>query len=347
MKPRHYSTGEHAAVRHGDCVEGLKALAPRTVDLIVTSPPYPGMGMSYGDRYSETDYVEFSRAWLTEAARVLTDTGSIWINVGYMKRKDGTRVPLPYLLWPIIESLGLVLQEEIVWAKPNRGTPASTRFTSRSERWLFVTKAAKGHTFNLDAVRLDPSENRSKDKRNNPKGANPADVWEFGVVNGNAKDRPKHPCPFPVPMIERIVLACSNPGDLVCDPFSGSGSTGVAALRHGRRYIGFEQLAEYVVDAANRLLAEQAREIERLTAQISELQQPRPRTLPERGAPIETAISKARSWNEAARLASLSVNGKTIQRLRLEAARKQLRTDHFTSKPGRVPSGHVGAGSLQ
>lgn len=266
----------------GDCTDALPKIGIGTADLIVTSPPYPNMRMDYGDSFTEAEYGAFTRAWLKEAVRVLTDNGSIWVNVGWMGAREGCRVPLPYLLWPVCRELGLHLQQEIVWQKPNRPSPSNLRFTTRTERWMWLTKAPRGHTFNLDAVRLPLGANQGTDKRNNPKGANPTDVWEFTPVNGNANDRPDHPCPFPLPMIERVVLACSNPGDLVLDPFMGSGTTGVAALLHRRRFVGIEQVPQYLHVASQRL-----HKVER------DLWEAERRTLNSKIIDLESAIAEA------------------------------------------------------
>ncbi|WP_392354484.1 site-specific DNA-methyltransferase [Brevundimonas sp. LF-1] len=242
-----------ARLLKGECVATMSAMASESVDLIVTSPPYMNIGMPYGDDFqSIEDYVEFSRQWITAAARVLKPGGSMWINVGMHKAGPNSRVPLTYYLFPLIAATGLTFVQEIVWDRRAQQN-TTQRFATRSERWLYlvkpgVLKGGRGRpkvihpTFNLDDVRR-PST--SKDKRNNPAGANPADIWEFTQVHGTAKERTEHPCPFPVAMIERIVLACSNPGDVVLDPFGGSGTTGAAAMAHGRSSVMIEREPTY------------------------------------------------------------------------------------------------------
>jgi len=146
----------------------------------------------------------------------------------------------------------LTLVQEIVWDRRAQQN-TTQRFSTRSERWLYlvkpgVLKGGRGRpksiapTFNLDDVRR-PST--SADKRNNPAGANPADIWAFTQVHGTAKERTDHPCPFPQAMIERIVLACSNAGEVVLDPFGGSGTTGAAAIEHGRSAVMIEREPTY------------------------------------------------------------------------------------------------------
>ncbi|QQQ18120.1 site-specific DNA-methyltransferase [Brevundimonas vitis] len=237
----------------GECVAFMDSMVAGSVDLVVTSPPYLNIGMHYGDTFASIeDYIEFSRQWITAAARVLKPGGAMWINVGMHKAGPNSRVPITYYLFPLIAGTGLTFVQEIVWDRRAQQN-TTQRFSTRSERWLYlvkpgVLKGARGRpktiypTFNLDDVRR-PST--SADKRNNPAGANPADIWAFTQVHGTAKERTSHPCPFPQAMIERIVLACSNPGDVVLDPFGGSGTTGAAAIEHGRSAVLIEREPSY------------------------------------------------------------------------------------------------------
>ena len=237
----------------GECVASMGAMVSGSVDLVVTSPPYLNIGMPYGDTFASVeDYVEFSRQWITAAARVLKPGGAMWINVGMHKAGPNSRVPITYYLFPLIAGTGLTFVQEIVWDRRAQQN-TTQRFATRSERWLYlvkpgVLKGGRGRpktitpTFNLDDVRR-PST--SADKRNNPAGANPADIWAFTQVHGTAKERTDHPCPFPQAMIERIVLACSNLGDVVLDPFGGSGTTGAAAIEHGRSAVLIEREPSY------------------------------------------------------------------------------------------------------
>lgn len=242
-----------ARLLKGECVATMEAMEAASVDLIITSPPYMNIGMEYGDDFASIeDYVEFSRQWITAAARVLKPGGAMWINVGMLKAGPNSRVPLTYYLFPLVAEAGLNFVQEIVWDRRAQQN-TTQRFATRSERWLYlvkpgVLKGGRGRpkniapTFNLDEVRR-PST--SADKRNNPAGANPADIWDFTQVHGKSKERTAHPCPFPQAMIERIVLACSNPGDVVLDPFGGSGTTGAAAMAHGRSSVMIEREPTY------------------------------------------------------------------------------------------------------
>lgn len=242
-----------ARLLKGDCKANMNAMTAGSVDLVITSPPYLNIGMPYGDTFATIeDYIEFSRQWITAAARVLKPGGAMWINVGMHKAGPNSRVPLTYYLFPLIAGTDLTFVQEIIWDRRAQQN-TTQRFSTRSERWVYlvkpgVLKGGRGRpkniapTFNLDEVRR-PST--SADKRNNPAGANPADVWAFTQVHGTSKERTAHPCPFPQAMIERIVLACSNPGDVVLDPFGGSGTTGAAAMAHGRSSVMIEREPTY------------------------------------------------------------------------------------------------------
>lgn len=233
-----------------DCVEAMLDMDEASVDLIVTSPPYPNHGMAYGDRMSLAEFEAFSRKWFDHAARILKPGGAMWVNVGFLRADDLRRIPLTYYLFPIGQAVGLDFVQEIIWNPPSRQATAKHRFSIKSERWMYWVKPGGQPTFNLDDV-MDPPSKR--DPRNNLFGMRPVDVWTFNKVNGNAKARTAHPCQFPQPMIERIVLACSNAGDVVLDPFGGSGTTALAALAHDRQAILIERSAEYCEIARERL----------------------------------------------------------------------------------------------
>lgn len=250
-----------ARLLKGECIATMGAMTAESVDLVITSPPYPNIGMPNGDAFATIeDYIEFSRLWITAAARVMKTGGAMWIKVGMHKAGPNSRVPMTYYLFPLIAGTGLTFVQEIVWDRRAQQN-TTQRFATRSERWVYlvkpgVLKGGRGRpknispTFNLDDVRR-PSA--SADKRNNPAGSNPADIWAFTQVHGTSKERTEHPCPFPQAMIERIVLACSNPGDVVLDPFGGSGTTGAAALAQGRSSVMIERESSYWPIIENRL----------------------------------------------------------------------------------------------
>jgi adenine-specific DNA-methyltransferase len=126
---------------------------------------------------------------------------------------------------------------------------------------LWYVKDASDYTFNLDAIR-DPEVKYPFQKKNgklrcNTIGKNPSDVWQIAKVTSGADraspERTPHPAQFPLDLVDRIVLGCSNPGDVVLDPFIGSGTTAVSCLRHGRAVVGFEINPAYCEIAATRI----------------------------------------------------------------------------------------------
>lgn len=225
-----------ATIMAGHCLDQMAAMAAGSVKLMITSPPYLNIGMDYGDTFESVDaYVDFTRAYIEAAAKTLADDGAMWINVGHHKASDQSRIPLTYYLWPVFRDCGLTMIQEVIWDR-QRHVATLSRFSTRSERWVWLVKNPKSYTFNLDQVR---QTTRQDDPRNHPLGANPSDIWSFVPVQGAAKRG--HACPYPQAMIERIVLACSNAGDTVMDPFAGSGTTGAAALAHGRKAVLIER----------------------------------------------------------------------------------------------------------
>lgn len=228
-------------VAHSDCVIGMRGLDSGSVDLVLTSPPY-NAGKPYEAALSEAEYAEQAERWFSEVPRILSPAGSLWLNVGQMAVANGELLPLAYIYFPLLRRLGLHFRQEIVWHFEG-GLAYKRRFSPRTERWMWWTMDPANFTFNLDAVR-DLRLNRTQDKRNNPLGKNPTDLWYFNRVVGGRGAGPEktiHPCQFPVAMAERVILACSNKGDVVLDPFGGSGSTAAAAKKNGRGFIHFER----------------------------------------------------------------------------------------------------------
>lgn len=331
---------EPVSVVLGDCVEALQAIPSNSIPLCVTSPPYARMGMFEGDDRTFAEYAEFSREWLTEVARVLSPNGSAWINVGYIIESNGGRLPLTYAIYPVATEIGLHFQQEIVWVKPARGVSARSRFTNRSERWMWFTKSPTGHTFNADAVR-DPSLTKSHSPQNNPAGRIPTDVWEFSQVR-NSKDRMGHPCPFPVAMIERIILGCSDSGDVVLDPFSGTGTTGVAAIRHDRKFVGIERDGGYALGSAHRVFNEAliARD-----AEIEELRLENARLRLHEPPNIEQVISKSLTMRDALKALGRPYRATRIDELKRDADERGIDLSHMVGKGWRAGRNGRGANS--
>lgn len=253
----------------GDSRTTLKTIPSDTVKLIITSPPY-NLGKVY-EKATELDkYFSELAPILEQLIRVLAPDGSLCWQVGNYVEK-GEIFPLDIYYYPVFKSLGLNLRNRIVWHFAH-GLHASKRFSGRYEVLLWFTKTDQ-YTFNLDSVRVPskyPGKTHFKGEKygqpsGNPLGKNPSDIWalmiqewEIGMwdipnVKANHPEKTIHPCQFPIELVERCVLALTNEGDCVLDPFSGVGSALLAALKRGRRAVGCEKDAKYVRLAEKRI----------------------------------------------------------------------------------------------
>lgn len=225
--------------------------------LIVTSPPY-NIGKEYERPRKLSAYLAAQRALIRKLARRLAPDGSICWQVG--NHVHGAEItPLDIEFHKIFKRLGFRLRNRIIWHF-GHGLHAKRRFSGRYEVVLWYTKSNK-YTFHLDPVRV-PSKypgkksykgNRKGEYSSHPLGKNPEDVWQIPNVKANHVEKTLHPCQFPVGLIERLVLALTNKGDLVLDPFAGVASAGVAAVVHGRRFVGCETVKKYASVGKQRL----------------------------------------------------------------------------------------------
>jgi len=241
----------------GDTIEFLSHLPDSVATLVVTSPPY-NLGKPYEIRLHLADYIEQQKKVITECVRVLKPNGSICWQVGNYVN-NGEIIPIDIILFPIFASFGLHLRNRIIWHF-GHGLHAAKRFSGRYEVVLWFTKS-NDYVFNLDAIRVPqmyPNKKHFKGPKKgqlsgHPLGKNPTDIWEIPNVKANHIEKTIHPCQFPVELIERLVLALTNPGDWVLDPFMGVGSTAVAALIHNRKALGAEIMDEYIKIAKQRI----------------------------------------------------------------------------------------------
>lgn len=229
-------------LRCGNAAELLKTLETESIDLIVADPPY-NLGKDYGNNHDLKgfeEYILFTREWLSEAKRVLKPEGSIYVFMGVRF--------ISYLYDIMDRDLKLFFNSWIVWHY-TQGMGKTKGFSPRHDDILVFNKG-KNFTFNLDDIRVPQKFYR---ERNNMRGANPGDVWQFSHVHYSNPNRQNHPTQKPEGIIERIVLASSNKGDIVLDPFSGSGTTLRVCQQLGRKAIGFELNPEYVAMTEQRL----------------------------------------------------------------------------------------------
>ena len=231
-------------IYQGDCLKFLKRTADEAFKLIVTSPPY-NIGKSYEKKKPLETYLEFQKQVIEECVRTLQEGGSICWQTGNFVDK-GEIVPLDVYLYDIFKSLGLKLRNRIIWHF-GHGLHCKKRLSGRYETILWFTKG-DDYTFNLDPIRVPqkyPNKKYFKGKNKgklscNPLGKNPSDVWEVPNVKNNHPEKTNHPCQFPIELIDRLVLSLTNEGDIVFDPFLGSGTSIIASLKNKRFGLGCE-----------------------------------------------------------------------------------------------------------
>lgn len=262
-------------ILQGDAFRALDRIKNGSCKLIVTSPPY-NIGKEYerDQRLSLDEYLAWIEKIIRKLAKKVAEDGHICWQTGNFV-DDGEVFPLDVFFYKILKKLGFKLRNRIVWHF-NFGLNATTRFSGRYETLLWFTRS-DSYTFNLDPVRvrqLYPGKRHSAKKgtragrpSGNPKGKNPSDFWEFDPANAfevcpiwelpnvkaNHPEKTAHPCQFPSELVERCILAFTNKGDFVLDPFVGSGTTAIAAVQHGRRVIGIDRDPRYVQLARHRL----------------------------------------------------------------------------------------------
>jgi adenine-specific DNA-methyltransferase len=252
-----FSDSEQIVIYHGDCLKLLSTIPDESLQLIVTSPPY-NIGKEYEKRLKLETYLEQQATVIRECVRGLSPRGSICWQVGnYVD--NGSIIPLDTVLYPIFTNLGLKMRNRIIWHFEH-GLHCSRRFSGRYETIIWLTKS-DNYVFNLDPVRVPqkyPGKKYFKGPNAgkhscNPLGKNPGDFWVIPNVKSNHVEKTDHPCQFPVELIERLVLSITNENDWVFDPFLGTGTSIIAAIRHNRRGVGAEVLPQYIKLARQRI----------------------------------------------------------------------------------------------
>ncbi|MEM4302249.1 MAG: site-specific DNA-methyltransferase [Candidatus Caldarchaeum sp.] len=255
----------------GDVNDFLPTIPDETIKLIMTSPPY-NIGKEYETRLEIEKYLDQQAKVIRELHRVLKPDGSICWQVGnYIE--EGEVFPLDIFYYRIFKSLGMYLRNRIIWHF-GHGLHASKRFSGRYETILWFTKS-DNYTFNLDVVRVPakyPGKRHYKGPHKgqpsgNPLGKNPSDVWEILTqewdeafwnipnVKSNHPEKTIHPAQYPIELVERCVLALTNEGDWVFDPYAGVGSSLIAAIKRNRKAMGSEKEPKYVEVARQRIQA--------------------------------------------------------------------------------------------
>lgn len=244
-----YYENENVLIFNLECINSMHLIENEIFDLTITSPPY-NIGKEYEKNLPIEEYVKWTKEWVNAVFSLTKPNGSFLYNLGYVSLDTRAKaIPLPYLVWDIVP---FYLIQEIVW---NYGAGVAGRkfLSPRNEKWLWYVKNEQQYTFNLDDIR-DPDVKYPNQKKNgklrcNTIGKNPSDVWQIAKVTSgtdrSSPERTPHPAQFPTDLIERVVKGFSNPNDLILDPFMGSGSTAISALKNGRQVVGFEIREDY------------------------------------------------------------------------------------------------------
>jgi len=239
---------------NGDVCAVLNLLPGESIDLIFADPPYNlsngGFTCHAGKRVSvnkgkwdkskgiEKDF-QFHYDWTNACKRVLRPNGSLWISGTYHSI---------YACGFALQSQGWHFVNDICWFKPNASPNLSCRmFTASHETLLWARKDKKAkHTFNYDTMRDGLWRNDILKRPNKQMRS----VWAIGTPKNGEKKYGKHPTQKPEELLKRIILACSNEGDVILDPFCGSATTGVVALKYKRRFVGIELEQNYLDNIA-------------------------------------------------------------------------------------------------
>jgi DNA modification methylase len=241
---------------HGDCVSELKKISDDSVDMVFADPPYnmqlknplyrpdntkvAGVHDDWDKFVSFSDYDSFCAAWLAECRRVLKSTGTIWVIGSYHNI---------FRVGTIMLDLGFWILNDITWHKTNpMPNFMGTRFTNATETLLWCSKSRKekNYVFNYKLMK----------KYNG--GKQMTSVWKIGLCAGaerlrGADGKKAHSTQKPEELLKRVILSSTKPGGIVLDPFFGTGTTGAAAKKLKRGFIGIEKEAEYVALARRRI----------------------------------------------------------------------------------------------
>jgi site-specific DNA-methyltransferase (adenine-specific) len=271
LAPYLHASGPDWALAQGDCRELLALLPAASVDLVFADPPYflsnggftchagrraPVRKGAWDASQGVAEDHRFNVAWLAGCQRVLKPDGTLWVS--------GTQHGI-FSVGFALQSLGFKLLNTVTWYKPNASPNLSCRYFTHSSELLIWAAPRPGprllHTFHYADMRAQAGGKQMRDVWALPRtGEEELDegglgrVWTLTGPKALEKARGRHPTQKPLALLERVLLASSQTGGLVLDPFCGSGTTGVAARQLGRRFLGFDASREYLQLAKARLL---------------------------------------------------------------------------------------------
>jgi site-specific DNA-methyltransferase (adenine-specific) len=249
-----YYNSQDLNLYKGNCIDVLKSFPEKSVDMIFADPPYflsnNGISCRGGKMVSvnkaewdvssgfENDF-KFNLDWLTQAKRVLKEDGTIWIS--------GTMHNI-YQVGFALQKLNYHMLNEISWFKPNAPPNLSCRYFTHSHEtllWARKNKSSK-HKFNYDLM-------KEWDDNISESGKQMRSVWSIPLTAKYEKINGNHPTQKPIELLKRVIISSTNKGDLVLDPFNGSGTTGIVSKMYGRKYIGIDLEKKYLYLTIKRL----------------------------------------------------------------------------------------------
>ena len=249
-------------IYHGDCIDVLnKNVDEQSIDLVFADPPYnlSGNGLKWEgkktggnwymvneqwDKMTATEYIQLTKAWLGACSRVLKNKGAIYVACSYHNIAE---------VMVVLKQIDFKINNVVTWYKTNAMPNMTKRVFTHSTEFVVWAVKGSGWIFNYEKIK-EINPDKQKDER--PKQMR--DLWELPLVQGKERlrgddGRALHPTQKPEEMLKRIILASSNKGDVVLDPFLGSGTTTFIAKKYDRKWIGIEQNKEYVKIAKRRM----------------------------------------------------------------------------------------------
>ena len=258
--PEPYYAEEDGVLFCGDSLELLKRIKNASVDLIFADPPYSLKKAEWDTFKSQADYIRFSMKWIKEASRVLKDTGSLYV-CGFSEILADINHPAMRYFYNC---------RWLIWHYKNKANLGSD--WGRSHESILCLRKSQKYVMNIDSIRIpynahtlkypahpqaETSQYGNRKKRGewmpNPLGAKPKDVIEIPTTCNGMGEKTPHPTQKPEELLRKVILASSSKGDVILDPFVGSGTTAVCAKQLGRRWIGIDQEETYLQWAVDRL----------------------------------------------------------------------------------------------
>lgn len=247
LKNLKYKNNDSSLVILGDSIDILKKIKSNSIDLIFADPPY-NIGKDFGNNKdiwkSKKEYIEWCKIWLDECYRVLKDNGTFYFMTATQH--------MSYLDVYVSEKYNVL--SRIIWSYDSSGVQSKKNFGSLYEPILMTTKSTNSkYTFNYNDILVEAKTGAKRKlidyRKTPPQPYNtkkvPGNVWNFNRVRFLMDEYENHPTQKPEELLERIILASSNPGDVVLDPFSGSFTTSCVAVKNNRNAIGIDLNEEY------------------------------------------------------------------------------------------------------